>query len=141
MMFFTSVYDGVPITYDSYEIMDGDRGMDGTVIKMCVSKKGVIYFYTSFLYDIQSVAETPNSLITAQEAVDKVFDAYNSIVTDEKLTVKEVKFEYVPVAYNDNLFEVKLTPSWTVVLSGDVGELEGIITHRHINAVTGEEIK
>lgn len=141
MLYFHTIYDGVPVTRDSYDMWDEDRLMNGTVIEMVISKKGIIKFSATAAYEVQGTAETSDSLITAEDAVDKVFDIYSSIVTDEKVTVKEVNFEYTPIAYNDNLLEVKLTPAWTVVLSSDVGETKGVITHRHINAVTGEEIK
>lgn len=140
MMYFQTVYDGVPVTLDNYEMWDGDRGINGSVVTVYLSKKGIINFEARSVYEIEGVAETPKSILTPEQAVDKVFDIYNSFVTDEKITIREVRFEYMPIAYNDNLLEVKLTPAWLVVLSSDLSEDRGVITHRRINAVTGEEI-
>lgn len=137
---FTAAQNQIPVTHAYYLLWGSDREVMGSNIKIYVSKKGVFYFDFEGIYSVQGVSETPNKLLTVQEAANKAFEVYNSVITTDKATVDEIRFEYAPVPYNQNFNEVKLTPAWSFHLTNetvDVGTTEEIIL---INAVTGERI-
>ena len=132
---FTAMQNQLPMTHIVCHLPSG-RSCIGSNIKVYLSKNGIFYFDVDGIYQIGEVAETPDKLITVEEAIEKAFDEYNSIVTTDKVTVTEVRFEYAPIPYNSNYNEAKLTPVWTLTLSGD----DGSVTFTMINAVTGEII-
>jgi hypothetical protein len=145
---FTMMQDQIPITHNSYQtVAAGERIVNGSNAKVYLSKKGVIYLQCSGIYQADSVAESPGTLITAEKILQKAYEIYDSFVSTQKVTVIAMDFEYAPVPYNKNYDEVKLTPAWTLTLSYE-NELskngidpDAVVRTITINAVTGEEIK
>lgn len=138
----TTIINEIPVTHYTYHMSGGKRDIPGSNIKVYLSKKGIFNFDASGIYKAQNVAESPTNLITAEEAIEKAFYLYDSIVTTDKVTVTDICFEYGFVPYNKNYDEVKLTPTWTLTLSYENDE-NSIIRPCEIisiNAVTGEQI-
>ena len=136
---FTAIQDQIPITHALYYLWKSeDKVMLGSNIKMYVSKKGVFFLDVDGLYTVQGTAETPEQFLNVQEAADSAFKAYDSVITSDKATVDEIRFEYAPISYNQKFNEAKLTPVWTFHLNKEtvnIGMTEEVIL---INAVTGE---
>lgn len=136
---FTAIQDQIPITHALYYLWKSeDKVMLGSNIKMYVSKKGVFFLDVNGLYTVQGTAETPDQFLNVQEAADSAFKAYDSVITSDKATVDEIRFEYAPISYNQKRNEAKLTPVWTFHLNketANIGITEELIL---INAVTGE---
>lgn len=153
LLCFTVIMNEMPITPYDYMFQGGDRSVPGSEIKVYFSKDGIFYFVAKGLYLMKGVAESPNRLITLQEAIEKAFEIHKSIITTDKLLVEDVNFEYGFVPYNQNYNEIKLTPTWTLRLSYEVegsyskeGKSKKAINESKqtriiaINAVTGEKI-
>ncbi|MCH5265724.1 MAG: hypothetical protein J1F02_07475 [Lachnospiraceae bacterium] len=151
VMYFTMVQNQIPVTQMSYDILSGERSLYGSVIKVLLSPKGIIEFECSGIYKSKGSAESPDVLISAEKAVQRAYEIYNSTISTDIITVNSIDFEYVPAAYNKNHNEVKLIPSWSLNLSYHYessekskdknSELKDINRMLYINAVNGEEIK
>jgi len=151
IFFFKMVQNGIPITQKSYIIQANERLLNGSTARISFSRKGIIQLYFNGIYQQQGVAESPNTLISVEDALQKAFEKHNAIISTDKVTVKAIDFEYVPVPYNSNYDEVKLTPAWCLTLdiestkpSKDLKQgLQSSVSRRimFINAVSGEEIQ
>ncbi len=155
ILFFKVAQNKIPVTQKSYTIQASDRALNGSTARVSFSQNGIIQLYFNGIYQQQGVAESPSTLISVEEALQKAFEKYNAIISTDKVTVTAVDFEYVPVPYNSNYDEVKLTPSWSLTLAYEKDETsnkpskdgkqnsQSSVGHgmMFINAVTGEEIK
>lgn len=147
IIYFTILQEQIPVTKNSYDILDGERTLNGSTARVLVSAKGVIAFEEDGLCQSTGISEASVAIISAEQAIENAYEIQNSILSTDKVTVQKIDFEYVPVAYNGNYYEVKLTPAWslTVTYNGGISEKDGKedTTTRmiYINAVTGEEIK
>ncbi len=151
ILYFTVKQDKIPVTQKSYNIMNGERNLMGSTVRVSLSKKGVSEFICYGIYEPLGIAESPSTLISVEKALQKAYEIHNAIITTDKVTVKAIDFEYVPVAYNKNYGEVKLTPAWSLALTYEHDKpskdgkkaLKSTKSTRmvFINAVTGEEIK
>lgn len=147
IIYFTILQEQIPVTKNSYNILDGDRTLSGSTARSLLSAKGVIAFEETGICQATGVAESPDTIISPEQAIENAYEIQNSILSTDKVTVHKIDFEYVPVAYNGNYYEVKLTPAWslTATYNGGISEKDGeeVMTTRmiYINAVTGEEIK
>lgn len=136
---FSVIQNQIPLTHCNYW-WGNTRFMFGTNIKMYISKNGITYFSMNGVYQTEGIAESSQKVITVQEAMHKAFEVYNSVITTDKATVDEIRFEYAPIPYNSNDDEVKLTPVWTLHLSiVDADNFENYQTIL-IDAITGEKI-
>lgn len=154
IFFFKMTQNEIPVTQKSYIIQANDRSLNGSTARVSYSRNGIIQLAFNGIYQQQGVAESPDTLISVEEALQKAFEKHNAIISTDKVTVSAVDFEYVPVPYNDNYDEVKLTPTWSLTLEyerdttdkpskdGKKGS-KSRVSHRiiFINAVTGEEIQ
>lgn len=147
VIYFTIKQNGIPITQRSYDLNE-TRSINGSTVRVLLSKKGVIEFACYGIYEVKKIAESPATLLSAEQAIQKAYEIYDSVISTDKVTIKTIDFEYVPVAYNNNYNEVKLTPAWSMVLtckgeSEKAGKSETYEINKilYINAVTGEEIK
>lgn len=145
VIYFTIKQDGIPVTQRSYDLNE-TRSINGSTVRVLLSKKGVIEFSCYGIYEVKKIAESPDTLLSAEQAIQKAYEIYDSVISTDKVTIKTIDFEYVPVAYNDNYNEVKLTPAWNMVLtckeeSEKTGKSESSDKMLYINAVTGDEIK
>lgn len=147
VIYFTILQDQIPVTQKAYNILDGERTLIGSTARLFLSAKGVIAFEENGLCRTTGIAESPDKIISAEQAIENAYEIHNSILSTDKVTVHKIDFEYVPVAYNGNYYEVKLTPAWSLTLTYHSGisekdRKEEIISRMvYINAVTGEEIK
>ncbi len=147
IIYFTILQEQIPVTRNSYNILDGERTLSGSTARVLVSAKGVIAFEENGLCRSTGISEASVAIISAEQAIENAYEMQNSILSTDKVTVHKIDFEYVPVAYNGNYNEVKLTPAWSLTAdyNGGISEKDGeeVITTQivYINAVTGEEIK
>jgi hypothetical protein len=139
--------DKIPITQQSYNLTATDRIIEGTKIKIYLSKNGVIYMECGGIYQKQDVAEVHEEVVTVEDMLQKVLEINNSIIFSGKTVVMDINFEYVPVPYNENFNEVKLIPAWCIILGNETSANNSKDTNAvfgevlFINAITGEEIK
>lgn len=147
VIYFTILQEQIPVTQNSYVILDGERTLSGSTARLLLSEKGVIAFEENGFCRSTGISEAPATIISAEEAIENAYEIQNSILSTDKVTVRKINFEYVPVAYNGNYNEVKLTPAWSLTAdyNGGISEKDGeevmITKIIYINAVTGEEIK
>jgi len=153
IFFFKTKQNEIPVTQSSYIIQASERLLNGSTARVSFSQKGIIELSLRGIYQQQGVAEAPKTIISVEEALQKAFERQNAIISTDKVTVTAIDFEYVPVPYNNNYNEVKLTPAWSLTLtyerivdkpSNDGKQNSKLsVSHRRIfiNAVTGEEIK
>ncbi len=151
ILFFKMVQNGIPVTQKSYIIQASERLLSGSTARISFSRKGIIQLYFNGIYQQQGVAESPNTLISVEEALQKAFEKHNAIISTDKVTVTSIDFEYVPVPYNNNYDEVRLIPAWSLTLAiertksskGMKQDFQSGVSRRimFINAVSGEEIQ
>lgn len=154
ILFFKMAQNKIPVTQKSYMVQASDRALNGSTARVSFSRSGIIQLYFNGIYQQQGVAESPNTLIFMEEALQKAFEKHNAIISTDKVTVTAVDFEYVPVPYNSNYDEVKLTPAWCLTLAYERDKTsnkpskdgkqdsQSSVSNKmiFINAVTGEEI-
>lgn len=131
--------------------MAGERTLYGSTVRVSLSQKGIIELDCSGIYQSQGIAESSAALISVEEAIQNAYEIHNAIISTDKVIIKAIDLEYVPVAYNENYDEVKLIPSWSMTLTYEndgsakgekVAAKSSVVTRMiFINAVTGEEIK
>jgi len=155
ILFFKIAQNNIPITQKSYMIQANERALNGSIARVSFSQKGIIHLYFNGIYQQQGVSESPSMLIPVEEALQKAYKKHNSIISTDKATVTAIDLEYVPVPYNSNYDEVKLTPAWCLTLAykrnktsnkplkDGKQDSQSSVSHRviFINAVTGEEIQ
>ncbi len=153
LLFFKMAQNKIPVTQKSYTIQASDRALNGSTARVSFSRRGIIQFYLNGIYQQQGVAESPGTLISVEEALQKAYEEHNAIISTDKVTVTAIDFEYVPVPYNKNYDEVKLTPAWcltsTYERDSNKPSKDGKEDSRSsvknrmifINAVTGEKIQ
>ncbi len=153
IFFFKMTQNNIPVTQKSYTIQASDRALNGSTARVSFSRNGIIQLHFSGIYQQQGVAESPSTLISMEEALQKAYEEHNAIISTDKVTVTAIDFEYVPVPYNNNYDEVKLIPAWCLILSyertinkpskdgkQDLQSSAGS-SMMFINAITGEEIR
>lgn len=146
-IYFKIKQNGIPVTQMGYSLNE-TRDLCGSTVRVLLSKKGIIEFTCEGIYEIKKIAESPNTLLSAEQAAQKAYEIYDSVISTDKVTIKTIDFEYIPIAYNDNYNEVKLTPAWSMFftkVSSEKKENEkkdsesnGVL---YINAITGKQIK
>lgn len=155
ILFLKMEQNKIPVTQKSYTIQASDRALNGSIARVSFSRKGIIHLYFNGIYQQQGVAESPSTLISVEEALQKAFEKHNAIISTDKVIVTAVDFEYVPVPYNSNYDEVKLIPTWSLTVAYERNtdskkplqdgkkDSQSSVSHRmiFINAVTGEEIQ
>lgn len=151
ILFFKIAQNNIPVTQKSYIIQASERFLNGSTARVSFSRKGIIQLQFNGIYQQKGVAESPSTVISVEEALQKAFEKHNVIISTDKVTVTAIDFEYVPVPYNSNYNEVKLTPAWSLTLAYERDKIskdgkkgsEPHISYRtvFINAVTGEEIR
>lgn len=155
ILFFKMEQNNIPVTQKSYTIQASDRALNGSTGRVAFSRSGIIELNFRGIYQQQGIAESPSTLIPMEEALQKAFEKHNAVISTDKATVTAIDFEYVPVPYNSNYDEVKLTPAWSMTLAYEKGntsnkpskdgkqDSKSSVGHRmiFINAVTGEEIQ
>lgn len=151
ILYFTMTKNKIPITQKSYNIMAGERTLCGSTARASFSKKGIIELDCAGIYQSEGIAESPSTLISVEKAIQNAYEIQNAIISTDKVTVTAIDFEYVPVSYNKNYDEVKLTPTWSLTLTyerdvpskGGKEASESSVGTRiiFINAITGDEIK
>ncbi|WP_455716530.1 hypothetical protein [Anaerosporobacter sp.] len=155
IFFFKMIQNEIPVTQKSYIIQASDRALNGSTARIAFSRNGIIQLYFDGIYQQQGVAKSPNTLISVEEALQKAFEQNNAIISTDKVTVTAVDFEYVPVPYNSDYDEVKLTPAWSLTLEyesektsdksskAEKQDSQSSVGHGmiFINAVTGEDIQ
>jgi hypothetical protein len=151
ILFFKMVQNNIPVTQKSYMIQASERPISGSTARVSLSRNGIIHMNFNGIYQQQGIAKSPSTLISVEEAIQKAFEKHNAIISTDKVTVSAIDFEYVPVPYNSNKDEVKLTPAWCLISAYEMtsdkpskdGKQDTDISYRmtFINAVTGEEIQ
>ncbi|MEW9095590.1 MAG: hypothetical protein AB2417_10965 [Clostridiaceae bacterium] len=145
-MIFKSNIDGVPITSESYTLQSVDWHMEGSSIKIIVSKNGIEDFsIESYMYEKMSVKDEDPSLISIDEALDKLKSKYDNVISNDDFKVTDIKLQYVPTIIKNKRTEFELYPTWCfkVEQSGIDEKINEEFTHTFtvlINGVTGEEI-
>lgn len=102
IIYFTMPQNQIPITQKSYNILDGERTLNGSTARLLLSAKGVIAFEEIGIYQPTGIAESPDTIISVEQAIENAYEIQNSILSTDKVTVNRIDFEYVPVAYNEN---------------------------------------
>lgn len=149
--YFKVVDNNIPITQKTYTTQANERGMEGSVVEVSFSKKGIMELRYSAIYQMQSTDAAAGQLLSAEEALQKAADICNGSNSTDKITVTAADLEYVPTPYNDSYEDVKLVPAWSLTLQYDYakpakgekndGKTDSYKKIMFINAVTGEEIR
>jgi len=153
LLFFRMKQNDIPVTQKSYIVQATERFLNGSTARVAFSHKGIIQINLNGIYQQEGVAESPNKLISVEEALQKAYEDHNSIISTDKATITAIDFEYVPVPYNKNYDEVKLTPAWCLTVAYEVisdkplkdGKTDSKPNARNrmmfINAITGKRIQ
>ena len=109
-------YQDYIIKNDPDMVSSMKRFINGSNIKVCYSKDGIIDFQTDSIYTVKKVDHTAKNLLTAEQALDKAYEEFTTLYTPAEITVEQMRFEYAPKAYNSNYDEVKLVPVWSMIV-------------------------
>lgn len=108
-----------------------------TSVTIMIDKEGICYFdYENAFTDIQGEKE-PQTIISPEEAINKVKEIYSDIILTDKHSVTKVYLEYIPVPDWEDISKIELRPYWCVQMEilSEQGDIW--ITAERINAVTG----
>ena len=126
----------LPVTQYGYTHLADYRTVEGSVVKVFYSAKGIINISVTGAYRAKSVCGNSGDLISAEQAIELAIKTKLIAEDDVHITVINSCLEYVGVPYSKTVGEVLLTPAWNITV-----RMEGACETVHINASTGEVIK
>lgn len=120
--------------------VDSNRIYQILPYQVIYGKNGVVQFANSGQFTAESVVESDKSLINYQTALQKIKMYYENIMTDKRLTIKEITLGYVFLfTEEENRYQAK--PTWVFTVEEE-DKSTGYLSYDKvvIDAVTGEEI-
>lgn len=124
--------DGIPVAYSYFYLESQDFFTPRSQVYALYNNDGMIAFASLNQFEIIESVES-HTLITAEEAADKVAEHFSRILGIEPFVCKEISLEYVPLPYSgcDIAREAMLTPAWVFYFEGDN------VTPVLVNAIDG----
>jgi hypothetical protein len=134
----------IDVTQTSYNIATADRDMNGMTIEALYSRKGLVRFSGIDLYKRTGVEQTPQTVLTAEAAVETLSARWSSIISNSKLKVVRIALEYVPIPRQNDLSVLLYTPCWVATVETTHSSSKGgstventSIDYWHVDAVSG----
>lgn len=134
-IFFKGSFDNIPIVEDFYVDEVSDKTIFGSSIEAWISKDGIIDFNITNAVEKIKEVENPEKLLSVDDAMDKLKERYDNIITDDKMFFNEISFQYVCNFDSDNNEELNFVPTWCFVKRQKQITKSDFI---RVNAVTGE---
>ncbi len=161
-MVFNLNYHNVPVSRDIY-LMNEDGGnlLIPSRVWVYYTKDGIVNMVAESIYEvIEENAE--NTYISANTASNEIIQHYSNIISNTKVNVGDIRFEYVGAYKPGSEQEYYLIPSWhftvglqdnssnneqtgTTVANGTASEEESDMAvefyeHMYVNAIDGQII-
>ncbi len=136
--------DNIPLTAISHGTVDDYSFVPCEQPRATVSADGIVSLFFMPPYRQESALETA-PIISAQAALSKVVDKYNTLVDKRPWFVDKIRLEYVPQRVKGDLDKVTLVPAWVITYRDETGldndgEPSYNTEHISINAHTGAEL-
>ncbi len=139
---FDVIENQIPLTHYTY--VPSATGMEtpSTGIVVYLSKRGIIKLTAEGIYDIKGAVRTEKSFISPEDAVSSAGERYSRFEYADKVTAREVSFEYSPIP-SGRAREFSLIPSWVITaefttIYDDVEQAAIDYETLAVDAVTGE---
>jgi len=106
-------------------------------ITVLVDKDGISYFNFRNALDGLGEIKEKKTIITANEALEKIEEIYNNIILTDKTTISKIWLEYIPVPNWKDTSQMELRPYWCIQIDTvNIGGEKWSQVER-INAITG----
>lgn len=128
-------YGDIPVTASSYSDGKSDRYYLGSSIEAWVTKAGIVRIAVSEGINGFAPSEASDAIVPLDRALVLAAQKYSEVISNSALTIREIRFEYVPRPRDDSFDSVYYTPAW--YLSPGVEE-EQYATSIRVDAITGE---
>lgn len=140
---FTLAFNNAPSTPIDHGDFSSGKIVMGSQIKVIYSKDGIIMLQTNIIYSKESVKQANQKLLTAEDALNKVPNAYKDIITSSKIKITGIHLEYVATLIGKSRMEFVMVPAWRFDMEQQSNQTGDAVAVRKlfINAVTGEMIK
>lgn len=146
---FQITVENMPVSKEMSGSVKAGNSVGGTAVKIVYSSQGIEDF--SFEYDysfVKNLSENQKA-ITAEEALEKLDEKYDSIILEGGYTVERINFEYIPIQ-DQKENQVILAPVWrfginhAIQFPGKEDSTEIVEQSERsfiiFDAITGEEI-
>ncbi|SHI12359.1 hypothetical protein SAMN02745196_03022 [Clostridium collagenovorans DSM 3089] len=135
VLFFRSEVNNIPITQDLYLDEVSGRVVEGINTEVWINKDGIISLIISNVVEKLSELENPENLLSVDEAMSKLQQRYDSVITDNKMNFNEITLEYVGIPDGKKVTEIKFVPTWCFNRKERRPNEQSSM---RVNAVTGE---
>lgn len=145
---FQIAVDNIPVSKEMSGSEKNGNGMSGTALEVLYSAEGIEEFYMYGDYEIVETLSENQKGISAEEALQRLEDKYDTIILEGEYTVERIDFEYIPLPEKEGQYT--LVPVWrfginhAVEFSGKTDRTEIVRQNERsfviFNAITGEEI-
>lgn len=136
----------LPIIYEDHGNPDDGTLVLGSTIEVIYSTNGNEYLLASHIYKQTGIRKENVNLILFEDALTKAETLVNSVIITGKLTIEQIKLQYIPVKTDKTDLQYNLVPSWSFEVANTMpleNNKNNTVTTRywiHVNAITGEEI-
>lgn len=148
--YFLSFYigiNGLPCSSVNFTTKNESGALPGSYVNILISKNGIESCDAFAIYREKSSVGNTSSLISIEQALNKLSQKYNDVITSDKLTVTNISLAYTAKATSrtGDTVNVELTPTWIFdVKQKGTDSKKGGISQRtvvvRINAIDGKEI-
>ncbi len=109
--------------------------------KFFITSRGIVYMDINCGYRRREATETPERLITPQEAVERLYEEIARSRKGGKVTrINKVELIYLPVRAENKQEGMVFAPVWEVSYADEAGEKKDIESWAQFNAVNGKLI-
>lgn len=152
LLVFSFLYQNVPVFNQDCEpsISSASDGFapPSTKVAMLITAKGVRYFSLEGGLSANGTASSPQAIMSAEQALNKLVEKYKDTVRFGKQCITEVWLEYIPQSDNSNQKPdalITLTPYWCFRLASfddTTGKMDGreFDSAERFNAITGKDL-
>lgn len=135
VLFFRSEVNNIPITQDLYVDEVSGRTIEGMNIEVWINKDGIMNLIMLNAVEKLNELEKPDKLLSVDEAMSKLQQRYDSVITDNKMNFNEITLEYVGIPDGKKVTEIKFVPTWCFNRKERRPNEQSSM---RVNAVTGE---
>lgn len=120
VVIFSVVQDDLTITNKGYFSASSQMSVIGSRIMGVVSKKGLIFFTASDIYEIEETLNKNITPISLESALEKVKSKYKDVLITDPILISKISLEYVPVISSTEPVSYELVPAWVFTGEQDV---------------------
>lgn len=140
-MSFRLGYAGAPMSKEAYTTENSERMVMGSEIRVYYGQSGIMDCAVHNVYGEKTVLEMPERLLTVEEAMEKLQQRYDQVLSAGKMRINAISLEYVGKPASNQEDEMTFVPAWRFSLLDK--ERENMEDYRswssiQVDAMTGE---